>query len=129
MGEIAAIKMQDVIAADGSMRDRLYINPCNAKGGKGRTIFMNAKLIKEIEKYVRGLSTLSTRKSKRMLAPDASLIAPNRRKHFSPNSLCQLMNSIYALAVLVQIRSDSRCDRKGLQGRELPVLMLVLIQH
>ena len=109
VGEIAHLKVGDVLTEDGAARDRLHINPSYAKGGKGRTVFINAKLAKEIEKYVRGLSTLSEPKCKRMLDPQSPLIASQKRRHFSPNSLCQLFGEIYALA---GIETSSHAGRR-----------------
>lgn len=98
VAELAGMSMGCVVATDGSVRDRVYINPEHAKGGKGRTVYMNVKIIKAIENYRRYLSTLSEPRSKRMLASDAPLFSSQKRQHFSANSLCQLFSEIYSLA-------------------------------
>jgi integrase/recombinase XerD len=105
--ETAAMKMGCVYADDGSVRDSVYINPEHAKGGKGRTVFMNTKLIKALENYRRGLCTFSEPRSRRMLATDAPLIASQKRQHFTPNSLVNLFKNIYLLSGIDNATSHS----------------------
>ena len=115
VGEIAHLKIRDVVGPMGDVLDRLHLNPTYTKGGYSRTVFMNAKLIKEITKYLQGLSALceplSARRQKQILSGDAPLIASQRRKHFSANTLCQLFGEIYDSAGIVG--GSSHSGRRG----------------
>lgn len=116
VGEIANLKMRDVRGPADKVLDRVHLNPAYTKGGYGRTILLNSTLIKEIERYLRHLSSLSGSLSAarvaRLLNPDAPLIASQKRRHFSPNSLCQLFSEMYASAGIVGASSHS--GRRGM---------------
>ena len=90
VGEIAALKVNQVIADDGTARDHIYVNPDQAKRGIGRTVFVNKRLKREIAKYLASLPALP--------APHRPLIRSQRGSHFSANSLCQRFMGIYSLA-------------------------------
>lgn len=107
VGEIAYLTVGDILNEDGSIVDQLHLNPAYTKGGIGRTVFVNAKLSKELKKYVRGLSTLSTR----LCGPDAPLIRSQKGGAFSPNSLCQLFGDLYRRAGIRGASSHS--GRRG----------------
>lgn len=107
VGEIAYLEICDIQNEDGSIVDQLHLNPAYTKGGIGRTVFVNAKLSKELKKYLRGLSTLSTRLS----GPDAPLIRSQKGGAFSPNSLCQLFGDLYRRAGIRGASSHS--GRRG----------------
>lgn len=109
VGELAHLKMGDVYADDGSTRSQVYIKPAYSKGQKGRVIFINAKLIKALTIWRQVNLGLSTRLSARKLHADAPLIGSQKRRHFSPNSLCQLFGEIYALA---GIETSSHAGRR-----------------
>ena len=44
VGEIAGLRFDDVLETDGSVTDRVHINPAIAKSGVGRTVFVNKRL-------------------------------------------------------------------------------------
>ena len=92
VGEISHLKVGDVLAEDGSVRDRVHLNPTYTNGGVSRTVFLNAKLSKELARYVDGLSGLPARLSGR----EAPLLRSQKGGAFSPNSLCQLFSKLYA---------------------------------
>jgi len=96
--EISGLKINHAITESGQIRDRLQINPSIAKNAKHRTVFVNSKLSKALSDHVQALSGLSESRSARLLSPDAPLIASQKRCHFSPNSLCQLLANIYSEA-------------------------------
>ena len=56
VGEIAGLIFDDVLETDGSVTDRIHINPAIAKGGVGRTVFVNKRLQREIRRYLEALS-------------------------------------------------------------------------
>jgi integrase/recombinase XerD len=80
VGEIAQLKMQDVVNEDGSIKNEIKLSGRVTKGNKSRTVFFPQKLKVEIFDY------LTTRHAK---LPHIPLFHTDDRLGFSPNSLCQ----------------------------------------
>jgi integrase/recombinase XerD len=53
VGEVAALRYVDVLNIDGSVKDEIHLSAEQTKGRYGRTVFISAKLRKEIAVYVR----------------------------------------------------------------------------
>ncbi len=52
VGEIAALKMGDVVNPDGSIKGEVRLSASQTKGGQPRTVFLPKKLQEELEKYL-----------------------------------------------------------------------------
>jgi len=50
--EIAALRVRDVVAQDGTVRDQFYLTAEQAKGNHGRTVYVSEKLRKELARYL-----------------------------------------------------------------------------
>ena len=111
VGEISKLKVGDILLDDGSINDQCHLNPSITKGGHSRTVMLCRKLIKEIERYMRGLSGLSTRLRTRRLSPDAPLLQSQKRGAFTANGLCQLFGLLYLQAGIKGATSHS--GRRG----------------
>lgn len=90
VGEIASLKMGDVVDGEGNARDQVHLKGAYTKGGVSRTIFANTRLKREIQRYLKGLPALPT--------PDAPLLRTQKCRAFSPNTLCQLFCQLYQRA-------------------------------
>lgn len=90
VGEIAALTLHDVFDADGNVREQLRLSATITKGGHARTVFINEKLRREIERYKTGWSNPHS--------PDDPVLLTQKRTAFSANTLCQLMGQIYRQA-------------------------------
>ena len=99
VGEIAALRVADVLSPDGSVRDEIQLLPEQTKGRHGRTVLVNRQLKAEIEVYLR-----SFRKSP---DPQRPLIASRTGKRFSANGLCQRFLELYDAAGLDRATSNS----------------------
>ncbi|EME68045.1 integrase [Paramagnetospirillum caucaseum] len=86
VGEIAALKLGDVIDSERHLRDCISLKAAMTKTKEARTIFVNGKLRKEIERYVSCYTTLD------LAEP---LLMTQKRTAFSANTLCQLFGQIY----------------------------------
>jgi integrase/recombinase XerD len=84
--EIAALKLSDVRAADGSIRAEFVLSATQTKGRKTRRVFVSSKLRRELEAYVK------TQKPSRRC--DA-LFQSQKGRAFSANTMCQLFLNIY----------------------------------
>lgn len=91
VGEIAHLTWGDIQNSDGSIVDQVHLNPAYTKGGVSRTIFINAKLSKEIKSHLKGLSDLPAR----LTGPDSPLIRSQKGGAFSANTLCQMFAELY----------------------------------
>ncbi len=103
VGEIAGLRFDDVLETDGSVTDRIHINPAIAKGGVGRTVFVNKRLQREIRRYLEALSALPD--------PSAPLFRTQKCTAFSANTLCQLFGELYRKAGIKGATSHS--GRRG----------------
>ena len=80
VGEIANLKMGDVLNDDGSIRNEVRLSAAQTKGDQGRLVFIPNKLCDEFSAY------LKTRKIKNA---DIPFFHTDNRLGFSPNGLCQ----------------------------------------
>ena len=53
VGEVANLRYVDVVDDVGKIRDEIQLEPAQTKGRHARTVFVNAKLKRELEVYVR----------------------------------------------------------------------------
>jgi len=80
VGEIANLKMGDVVNQDGTIKNEIKLSANQTKGNTARIVFIPQKLKVEISNY------LNTRHAKLFHIP---LFHTDDRLGFSPNSLCQ----------------------------------------
>lgn len=52
-GEVASLRFCDVVNADGTIKNEIRLRAENTKTNEARTVFVNDKLRKEFEKYIR----------------------------------------------------------------------------
>lgn len=97
-GEISALRIADVIDADGHVRSEIQLKPEQTKGSKARTVLLNTQLQSELACYLRMLDLRNR---------TAPLITSKTRKQFSANGLCQVMLHIYDKAGLDKATSHS----------------------
>jgi len=99
VGEIAQLKMGDVVNEDGSIKNEIRLSAQQTKGNTSRVVFIPQKLKEEIADY------LTTRHAKLMHIP---LFHTDDRIGFTPNFLTSLANkgiSIHILASLAGHKS------------------------
>ena len=87
IGEVAALLVRDVVAADGVVKAEIRLAPEQTKGKHARTVFVSDRLRKEIGVYIKTLDKAQTH-----------LFATQKQPGFSANSACQLLNAIYQRA-------------------------------
>jgi len=104
--EVAALTRDRVLSPDGLVLDEVLLAPDGTKGSKGRVVYLNSKLKKEIATYIKNHPSPS--------ANDPVLLsqkANRARRGFSANTLCQLINGIYKEAGIKGASSHS--GRRG----------------
>ena len=98
VGEIASLKMADVVNEDGTIKNEIRLSGAQTKGGHARTLFIPAKLQAELQSY------LATRYSR---LPQLPFFHSANRMGFSANSLCQWFFWIYRAAGISGASSHS----------------------
>ncbi len=103
VGEIAALKVGDLIDGEGKIRDQILLKASYTKGNQARTVFVSRKLRKEVERFLAAETMAKD--------PAAPLLMTQKWTAFSPNTLCQLFGSLYGKAGI-----DGATSHSGRRG-------------
>lgn len=96
--EITALKIGDVFDDEGGVRDQFILQATQSKGGKTRTVFLNARIRRALADYGAGIT---------LDEPTRPLFASQKGGHFSANTMCQLFIEIYRACRLKDASSHS----------------------
>ena len=88
VGEVAALRMCDVLGANMTVKSEIRLTAEQTKGAHARTVFINERLKAELQLYA---DTLKTRDSQWAFFPTQKF----PRRGFTANTLTQHMNTIY----------------------------------
>ena len=102
IGEVAAVRVCDVLASDGTVREEINLSAAQTKGNKSRSVLLNERMQAELAAYIRTV---------RVRDPKQALFATQRSAAFTANSLTQVVNGIYKHAGLDGCSSHS--GRRG----------------
>jgi integrase/recombinase XerD len=97
VGEVAALRICDVLATDGKVKEEIALSASQTKGNKARAVLVPKKLRDEIQSYLQerfGLSNLiaiTYTDTQRALFPTQK----NPKRGFTANTLCQLFHKLY----------------------------------
>ncbi len=86
IGEVAAIKIRDVLASDGTVRDEINLTANQTKGDRSRNVLLNERMRSELSAYIQTIRIKNT---------EQPLFATQRSAGFTANSLTQIVNGIY----------------------------------
>ncbi len=118
--EIAALKRHHVQSGDGTIRYSFLLTAEETKGRKARRVFISTRLQKEIGAYI---------KSAKLQHVNPYLLQSQKGACFSPNTMCQLLNSIYNACGIEGASSHSgkrsfltKISAKGVSARVLQEL-------
>ena len=123
IGEVAAVRYCDVVAADRTVRSEINLSANQTKGDRGRTVLLNERMRAELASYVAGRRIKDTK---------LPLFPTQRSAGFSANSLTQVINSLYKQAGFDGCSSHSgrrgfltNLSEKGVSAR----VMMALAGH
>jgi integrase/recombinase XerD len=108
VGEVAALKIKDVLADDGTIRNEVLLKAEQTKGHEARVVVLNEKLRNQIAHYLQ-----YTYKTKDLVAvayaahPTKPLFYTQKSSGFSANSLTQYFFHLYNEAGFVNASSHS----------------------
>ena len=86
VGEVAALRIQDVLNGDRSIKAEVRLSPNQTKGKHPRTVYLNERMQKELASYVRVIS---------LNDPSKPLFYTQKKEGFSANSLTQYFFYLY----------------------------------
>ena len=113
VGEVAALKISDVLGADGQIKEEIGLTAQQTKGSSSRTVVVPQKLRTELASYLqqrfglKDLLAVTKTDIERALFPTQK----NPKRGFTANTLCQLFHSIYSASALTGATSHS--GRRG----------------
>ena len=108
-GEVAALRICDVLAADGAILEEISLSASQTKGNNSRTVLVPKKLRDELEDYLqqrfglKDLLAITYTDTQRALFPTQK----NPKRGFTANTLCQLFHKIYKAAHMTGATSHS----------------------
>ena len=97
VGEVAALRICDVLALDGTVKEEIALSASQTKGDKARTVLVPKKLRDELTSYLQqrfglaNLQAVTQTDTQRALFPTQK----NPKRGFSANTLCQLFHKLY----------------------------------
>jgi len=99
VGEMAALRIGDVVNADGTIKDEIRLTAEQTKGSRGRVVMLGDKIRRELSVYA---ATLMTNDATRPF-----FYSQRSKDGFTANTLCQHFKMIYAEAGVVGASSHS----------------------
>jgi integrase/recombinase XerD len=113
VGEVAALKVRDVLNSEGEIKDEIYLSADQTKGSRARTVLVPKRLQIELKQYLQakyGLERLAA-----VSLTDTSIALFHTQKHpkrgFSANTLAQHFHYLYQRSGIVGASSHS--GRRG----------------
>jgi integrase/recombinase XerD len=97
VGEVAALRICDVLTNDGQIVDEIRLKAEQTKGSVGRTVLLSKKMQEELHHYLscrfklKDLTAVTYTDTQRALFPTQK----NPQRGFTANTLCQLFHKLY----------------------------------
>ena len=109
VGEVASLKISDVLNADGTIKEEIALTAQQTKGDKSRTVVVPKKLRDELSNYLQQRYGLKELKAVTLTDTTRALFPTqkNPKRGFTANTLCQLFHSIYKNAQMSGATSHS----------------------
>jgi len=98
VGEVAALKISDVANTDGTVREEVRLLAQQTKGNHARTVYMGARIRKELAQYLATVNTTDKNKP---------LFYTQKRAGFTANTLTQHFYHLYKAAGIEGASSHS----------------------
>ena len=128
ISEVAATKIKDVLAADGTIKHEINLTAEQTKGKHSRTVVLPEKLRKELQAYLQTIYS-----SKELIALSYSdainnpLFATQKRSGFDRNTACYHFHMLYKAAGIDGASSHSgrRTFLTSLSSKSVPLRVLM----
>ena len=109
IGEIASLRICDVLASDGTIKTEVYLSAEQTKGSKGRTLYLSEKLRNEIELFLKTRFKLRELLAVTLTDTTRALFTnqKNPNRGFSASTACQMFHYWYKEAKIESGSSHS----------------------
>ena len=113
VGEVASLRIQDVLAADGSVKSEVYLSAQQTKGSKGRTVYLSEKMREEVLRFLQTRFKLKDLIAVTYTDTTRALFATQKDCHrgFSASTACQMFHYWYREAKI-----DGASSHSGRRG-------------
>ena len=113
IGEVASLRICDVLASDASIKSQVYLSAQQTKGSKGRTVYLSDKMREEINLYLKTRFKLNDLLAVTLTDTSRALFANQKDCHrgFSASTACQMFHYWYKEAKIEGASSHS--GRRG----------------
>lgn len=113
VGEVASLRIQDVLASDGSIKSEVYLSEEQTKGSKGRTVYLSDKMRDEINLYLKTRFKLNDLLAVTLTDTSRALFANQKDcyRGFSASTACQMFHYWYKEAKI-----DGASSHSGRRG-------------
>ncbi len=113
VGEVASLRICDVLASDGSIKSEVYLSAIQTKGNKGRTVYLSDKMREEISMYLKTRFKLKDLLPVTMTDTVRALFMNQKdcQRGFSASTACQMFHYWYKEAKIEGASSHS--GRRG----------------
>lgn len=113
VGEVASLRICDVLASDGSIKSEVYLSAAQTKGSKGRTVYLSEKMLEEISLYLKTRFKLKDLLPVTMTDTVRALFTNQKdcQRGFSASTACQMFHYWYKEAKIEGASSHS--GRRG----------------
>ena len=113
VGEVASLRISDVLQSDGSIKSEVYLSAQQTKGSKGRTVYLSDKMSDEISLYLKTRFKLNDLLAVTLTDTTRALFANQKDCHrgFSASTACQMFHYWYKEAKIEGASSHS--GRRG----------------
>ena len=113
VGEVAALRICDVLQSDGSIKSEVFLSAQQTKGSKGRTVYLSDKMRDEIKLYLKTRFKLNDLLAVTLTDTYRALFTNQKDCHrgFSASTACQMFHYWYKEAKIEGASSHS--GRRG----------------
>jgi integrase/recombinase XerD len=113
VGEVASLRICDVLASDGTIKSEVYLSAQQTKGNKGRTVYLSDKMREEISLYLKTRFKLKDLLPVTMTDTVRALFTNQKdcQRGFSASTACQMFHYWYKEAKIEGASSHS--GRRG----------------
>jgi integrase/recombinase XerD len=113
VGEVASLRICDVLASDGCIKSEVYLSAVQTKGNKGRTVYLSDKMRDEINLYLKTRFKLKDLLPVTMTDTVRALFTNQKdcQRGFSASTACQMFHYWYKEAKIEGASSHS--GRRG----------------
>jgi integrase/recombinase XerD len=113
VGEVAALRLCDVLMSDGSIKSEVFLSAQQTKGSKGRTVYLSDKMREEIKLYLMTRFKLKDLLAVTLTDTSRALFTNQKdcNRGFSASTACQMFHYWYKEAKIEGASSHS--GRRG----------------